>query len=771
MGKSRWRWAAVSNLFSIERQDWSLFTNLDTLSQKAGVPVKLLGQVALKELVDNALDAGGAAEISYDASTGYFRIADDGDGIEGGSARISTLFSVNRPLVSSKLWRLPTRGALGNGLRVVAGAIIGSGGGDIIVTTRGERHTVRPRDDGSADVVTIPVAPTIGTVIEISFGPLLPLDRSAMRWGKQAIAMAKHGSGFKGKPSLHCHDPSSFHTIVAGAGNRFVRELISSFDGCSGAKAGEICALFRNRTCESMSRAESADLLARGRSMTNPIAHKRLGHVGETYRADFFNGYSRQVGVSVVGAIAPKAENPFVVEVWARKIDSDESKVALFVNRTPIPAEITLSRAECGRLALFGCELRHQVEVPKRSRWSIEINVTTPFMPITSDGKTPDLETFVSEIVDAVSSATKRAQGRCADTTGRSTQVGFLRRHLEKIVTDASKGGRFRPSVRDLYYAARPLYLNEGQQVPSFSYFSSMIADYENENGEIDGLFREERGAIYHPHSDGHEIALGTKEVEQYERPAWLYGAIVVIEKNGLIEAVLTDGLHERLDFSPLTSRGFTTRALKDLVDKVGEHDEPTKVFCVTDADAPGTMIFETLVNETRARAARRVEIIHLGLTPWEAREMGLDSEAIGKPKKNTRRPVAQFVRDHDERNGTRWEAWLQENRYELNAMGLDVFIDWLERKLIENGVRKVVPPDGVIANEMSNRLAAAVRKEVTDRILREAGIDLLVSERLSSIGDNTPSASELREWLSSNTSEQWREFIECRVRSALEGG
>src|SRR3712207_9128722 len=45
-----------------------------------------------------------------------------GDGIPGDDAEIAALFSINRPLTSSKYLRRPTRGALGNGLRVVAGA-------------------------------------------------------------------------------------------------------------------------------------------------------------------------------------------------------------------------------------------------------------------------------------------------------------------------------------------------------------------------------------------------------------------------------------------------------------------------------------------------------------------------------------------------------------------------------------------------------------------------------------------------------------------------
>src|ERR1700730_18237379 len=67
-------------------------------------------------------------------------IADDGPGIA--PAIVPKLFSINRPLLSSKLRSLPLRGMLGNGLRVVAGAVAASQG-SLVVETRGQRLGAR----------------------------------------------------------------------------------------------------------------------------------------------------------------------------------------------------------------------------------------------------------------------------------------------------------------------------------------------------------------------------------------------------------------------------------------------------------------------------------------------------------------------------------------------------------------------------------------------------------------------------------------------------
>ncbi len=113
-----------SRIFKFERADWTLFRNISTLPQKAGVPARLLRRLVLKELTDNSLDAGGEVEVGGIEDVGYY-VQDDGPGID--PDEIATLFSINRPMVSTKLLRLPTRGALGNGLRVVAGAVLATG--------------------------------------------------------------------------------------------------------------------------------------------------------------------------------------------------------------------------------------------------------------------------------------------------------------------------------------------------------------------------------------------------------------------------------------------------------------------------------------------------------------------------------------------------------------------------------------------------------------------------------------------------------------------
>jgi hypothetical protein len=63
-----------------ERQDWQLFLDLVTLPRKAGCQPKDLGQIVLRELVDNGLDNRGNVSLHPcvgQPAPGGWIIADD----------------------------------------------------------------------------------------------------------------------------------------------------------------------------------------------------------------------------------------------------------------------------------------------------------------------------------------------------------------------------------------------------------------------------------------------------------------------------------------------------------------------------------------------------------------------------------------------------------------------------------------------------------------------------------------------------------------------
>ena len=201
-----------------------------------------------------------------------------------------------------------------------------------------------------------------------------------------------------------------------------------------------------------------------------------------------------------------------------------------------------------------------------------------------------------------------------------------------------------------------------------------------------------------------------------------------------------------------MSSKGFSTRAARDLIDKLAEHDEPVTVFCVHDADASGTMIYQTLQEETKARGARKIKIANLGLERGEAEEMGLEVEEVDQGDRL--KPVADYVSDED-------RDWYQTHRVELNAMTTLQFIEWLDGKMA--GYDKLIPPAEVLDRELADRIEKKVRTALTERILREARLDEQVASAVAAIAKPTTEAlaQGIEMMFEQEPASEWRDYIE----------
>ena len=357
-------------------------------------------------------------------------------------------------------------------------------------------------------------------------------------------------------------------------------------------------AALARKTCDEVDAVGAARLLLEARAMAKPVNPKRLGAVGP----DAFPGHAYAIayGGAVFGASPLEAVIPFAVEAWAAKAEvPDDSAASVSVNRTPIAAEFLMQRDKT-ELNLFGCGLRHTVaKTPLGSEVTLWLNLMTPYMPITSDGKEPNLEPFLAGIIEAAGKAVRKGRGGSASG---ATQKDVVFDHLAEVIDIVSGPERYRFNDRQLFYRLRPIIVAETGKELKLSNWKSILDAYEGENGEIELMYREPRGSLIHPHRN-ETFALGTLMVEQYVRPEWTFNKLLYIEKEGAQEALKQDRWLERHDCAVMSSKGFSTRAARDLIDKLVEHDEPIEIFCAHDADASGTMIYQTLQHAALARS------------------------------------------------------------------------------------------------------------------------------------------------------------------------
>lgn len=689
------------------REDWTLFRSLNTLGQKAGVPVHSLARLAMKEVVDNALDASGACTFDV-TGAGAFWVENAGD-IPGTDGELAGLFSIGRPLISSKLLRLPTRGALGNGLRVVVGAVLASGG-RMVLSTGGRTLELKPMDNGETVANVVDTFPSGKTRLDVKLGPAIARD-GIDGWAKRAQLLAT-GPMYAGRTSPFWYDSDSFVELLLASGTRTVRDLVAEFDGCTGATAGRISAPYRGRRAAEVDRDEADTLLQAMRAASRPVRPERLGYVGPIGMLPA--AYVRETGMFVIFAARGNvsANIPFVVEAWAELADSAMStEFLVHVNRTPMTGESSAEWHGKSGMGVFGGGLGHKVKTKEPMRFWL--NIITPYMPITTDGKEPDLGRFTSEIINALERVAAKAHRRVPRTTlAKRKEKDIVFDCLPEAIKKASGGHRF--SQRQVFYAVRPYVLAKLEKEPNYDYFAKLLTDYEAQYGDIPGMYRDNRGSLYHPHLR-EVIPLGTLAVEKYRRPEYCFNRLLYSEKEGFFEMLRDVKWPERHDCALLTSKGFASRAARDVIDRLGDTDEEITFYCIHDADASGTLIYEKLQEGTTARPGRRVRIVNLGLEPDEALAMGLDVEKVDRKKKAT--AVAGYV-------SKEWAQWLKGHRIELNAMPTPLFLEWLDRKFEEHAPGKLVPPTDVLRAELAGAVEGQVQDRVRERILREAGFD-----------------------------------------------
>jgi hypothetical protein len=365
-------------------------------------------------------------------------------------------------------------------------------------------------------------------------------------------------------------------------------------------------------------------------------------------------------------------------------------------------------------------------------------NVTTPYMPITSDGKSPDFSQMNSIIQDCLNASKRKAKKAfvLANESNAKNERDIVFNHIEEAIDKAGGNGEYKFSQRQLYYAIRPYVMNALDKQPEYNYFCRLLTEYENEYGDITNLYRDPRGTLYHPHL-GTEIPLGTIAVQNYKRPEWTFNKIIYCEKEGFFPILKDAKFPERYDCALLSSKGYASRAVKDLFDLLGETDEEILFFCIHDADSAGTMIYETLQETTLSRKARKIKVIDLGLNPWEAIKMGLEIETF---ESKSRRPVARYVNRYRRNNylygdDIDYSNWLQTNRIELNAMTTPQFLRWLESKMDENNIGKVIPDEDTLLDNLNANIESLVRENVKQKILREAGYENIVQLEILSKG------------------------------------
>jgi DNA topoisomerase VI subunit B len=401
----------------------------------------------------------------------------------------------------------------------------------------------------------------------------------------------------------------------------------------------------------------------------------------------------------------------------------------------------------------------HGLEALLAERWidpelddvCIALHIVSPRFNFQDRGKGSVSLPFAAEVGKAVIDTTKEwaaikkseeRDWRQAERRREELSCGRTRRITVKEAAEiaipkgyAKARGSF-PSARarQVMYACRPeIEEMTGKPLNDVYFTQTLLPDYlkahPEETADWDIVY-DARGHLLEPHTE-YEFGIGTLGVREYmaslnDRPAdqrleapelsrsfptmgpsARFGAILYIEKEGFLELLRQARFGERYDMAICSSKGMGSTSLRTLLENLSQK---VMVGCLHDFDKSGFSIVGTLTQDTRRYTYTTVpQIIDLGLRLTDVQRYKLQSESVehkSDPTENLRRNGAmqeeiEFLRG-EHLGGGKYKG----KRVELNAFTNDQFVEWLNEKLIDHNVQKVIPNDATLKQAFRRAIA-----------------------------------------------------------------
>jgi DNA topoisomerase VI subunit B len=600
---------------------------------------------------------------------------------------------------------------------------------------------------------------------------------------------------------------------------RTVREFVAEFAGLSGStkpRAVLEAAGLSKATLQDLAsgggidREAVARLLAAMKERSRPVKPQSLGILGEEHCR---NHMARRCGVDpdsvryrrVAGV---SHDLPFVLEVafGVKAADDKRRDVYTGVNWSPaLSSPFDLLPSLMGEMRLD----RHDPVV-------LLVHLASPQLNYTDRGKSRlTLRHDVAEALEKCVTGAAQEWKKCKRKADRDDRIrerdlerlrkanrprkveikGAAYRVMAEAYRHASSNNTLPANARQIMYAARPLVLKltGGKCWKRSSYFTQrLLVDFINEHPELTAnwdVVYDARGTLREPHT-GSRVPLGTVPVRNYlstwrdfigeasdpalrfERrcgtggPANRYRFALFVEKEGFDHLLERARIAERYDLAIMSTKGMSVTAARKLVERLSEAG--VTVLVLRDFDKSGFSILHTLAaSNGRYRYRSAPRIIDLGLRLEDVREMGLTSEPVNYQSKK------QDPRDNLRASGATEEecdflvtprpfgGWTGD-RVELNAMASDQFIAFLERKLAQAGVTKLVPEQAALERAYRR----AVRLQRLEHVIEEA-------IRNVDQADPEPSPGDLAERIRSEiegTEMPWDEAVWRIAREDMRG-
>ncbi len=486
---------------------------------------------------------------------------------------------------------------------------------------------------------------------------------------------------------------------------------------------------------------------------SKPVKPSALGVIGRMHLAHKFDELGSEIESFQYRKVTGKNDDglPYVLEVgfaWNENL-GNRRRLITGVNWSPGILDPFRQLDEYGSSL---DDIFYECEVGINEPIVFFMHLATPRIEYTDRGKTAVVMRIPEEIIEStVTSVTKKwTKQRKAEK--RRTSQSYQRRQvmkkspakistkdaayavMESAYLKASTNNTLPATARQIMYAARPKILRRtGLDKLSDKYFiKTLLPDYMRDHPEQTATWDvvyDARGHHTEPHT-GKEIGLGTLAVREYLQrisehtiddiipkfggqlystmgPKNRYSAILFIEKEGFMSLFEKVRLAERYDIAIMSTKGMSVTAARQLVDTLCSGKEAVPLLVLHDFDKSGFSIVGTLQRNTeRFRFTNKVKVVDLGIRLVDIQKYNLESEdcslgeGVSEPTQNlkengaTQEEINFLYRDKKpiERKDRKKKYLFTGRRVELNAFSSENLVEWIERKLEEHGIKKVIP-------------------------------------------------------------------------------
>jgi hypothetical protein len=318
---------------------------------------------------------------------------------------------------------------------------------------------------------------------------------------------------------------------------------------------------------------------------------------------------------------------------------------------------------------------------------------------------------------------------------------------MQQAYLEASTGGTLPANGRQIMYAMRPLIPKlTDKKWKNDSYLESLIPEFLENNPKLTAdwdVVYDARGKLLEPHTD-RRVDLGTVAVrgyvgkwtdkdymptgQDYSIPHMIdtlgpnnrYKFALFVEKEGFNELWESVKLADRYDLAIMSTKGMSTTAARELVEKLSERG--VTILVLHDFDKAGFSILHTLRSNTdRYQYKAPPNVIDLGFRLKDVENLPRET-VYYKSRKDPRIKLRECGATEEEAHflvQSRGYGFWQGERVELNAMiSGRKLVQWLEAKLKEVGAGKIVPDDDVLKSAYKRAHQIAFVEKVKDDAL-----------------------------------------------------